>query len=1266
MKTIYTYYKERLIEISGRNRSLYLKNFNKKNGYDVGKILYENTENAELFLSYLWEGKTLPFTLLGKETKDDILKANNFEGKFPADEEFSTEKEKQRHDRQQREAAKKVVATEIQNIKCLKREIEEIERETGRYELFLCYPFVYGSAKQYTFKAPLLMFPINIEVENEETINLSLKMGESVQLNKALMLALADAYRLKLEDLEMEFDCMKTKFSDIQAFLKYLRGFGIKLGYSQRKNVFPFKRYPEPTAHDHLEIKNICVLSRCSLANSIYSDYSALEKNRLTNDSVNELLNTKPNKSKPQKCNEMYLVNNVDYAQQQVVKNINENGNMVIYGPPGTGKSQTIVNIISDAICKGKKVLVVSQKKAALEVIYNRLSTLNSKAMFLTDSEKERRVFYNRCYGAHDYVTSVKTNSALFDEYKKTQASLDAEIKNLEEISDVLTQKTPFGISLQEMYYNSYKIGKKSVEYDIYQTMLKDKYVMSLDYHELENALGLLNEKNKVELYYEFVENKNKNPFIDHLKDDLSVHIISEAQSKLHRLCSTRQAIFDVVKYKYSRQILSYYSEIKSKRNLSPLVKMIAKFEYPKTEKWLKTSKVIFPMYPFTKSMMLANEKQVKKDLNKSLVAIDEYVEDYEFLKDVLTNDGYLMALDGILNGNRDILKMLLSAMDNYISWRDSNAILRNLSEEQKIVLKFAYKNSNTYNKYLQILNKILPIRIYHEIVKYEDKEQHGLSKMVDFENIRSKILLARKQLNDISKQIAEQSFVDEYKKQLKNNAITKNYIYQISKKQNYWPIRKVMEVYGDYLFKLFPCWLLSPENVSTILPLKKDMFDLVLFDEASQVFIENTIPSIYRGSRIVVAGDAKQLRPTTTFMRRYMGANVDDDVDFSTQAALEVESLLDLAVSRFNSTNITYHYRSRNSELIDFSNKAFYNGKLQIAPNGSKNIRQKPIERIMAKGVWENGKNVMEAKKVVELTKQILKTRKHNETIGIITFNSEQETCIEDFIDKQCAVDEEFRTLYIKETNRIENGEDVSLFIKNLENIQGDERDIIIFSIGYARNNFGKVNSLFGSLSNEGGENRLNVAITRAKQKIFVVTSIEPEELKVDGAKFAGPKLLRSYLTYVRAVSEGNNDEIQAILNSFSEGVTTIAKPRSVLPIEEQIATKLQKLGYKTEVNLGNSNSKISVAVYDKRRDKYLLGIETDQTVINSSDSALERDVFRNEFLKARGWKTFRVWSRDWWHNSTHVMNAIVKEIEKQIKALQKLAPQKPVKPKQ
>ena len=478
-----------------------------------------------------------------------------------------------------------------------------------------------------------------------------------------------------------------------------------------------------------------------------------------------------------------------------------------------------------------------------------------------------------------------------------------------------------------------------------------------------------------------------------------------------------------------------------------------------------------------------------------------------------------------------------------------------------------------------------------------------------------------------------------------------KDYLYQISKKQNFWPIRKTMDVYGDYIFKLFPCWLLSPENVSTILPLQKNMFDVVLFDEASQVFIENTIPSIFRGNRIVVAGDAKQLRPTTTFMKRYMGANIDDDVDFSTQAALEVESLLDLAVARFNSANITYHYRSQNEELIDFSNMAFYEGKLQIAPNVSKNIKHKPIERVLVDGKWRDRKNLEEAKAVVELTKQILKTRKNNETIGIITFNVDQEIAIEDLFDKECFKDESFRSAYIRETNRIEDGEDMSLFVKNLENVQGDERDIIIFSIGYARNEFGKVNATFGSLSNEGGENRLNVAITRAKKKIYVVTSIEPEELKVENAKYAGPKLLKSYLTYVRAVSNGNADEVNSILSSFNQLPSTNVLPIGILPIEKQIQNKLTKLGYNAEINLGNSNSKISVAVYDKKKDVYLLGIETDQTVISSSSSTLERDVYRNQFLKSKGWKIFRVWSRDWWHNASSVTSAIVKEIEKQKK---------------
>ena len=1253
MKSIYTYYKERLIEISGKNRSLYLKNFNKKNGYDLGRLLFNMPDKAEELLDLLWKGKSLPFNLICSENKEAIYKANSVDNKFPV-KTFENDKDKQKYERQKREYCKKVYAQEIQNLKSLKREIEEIEKETGRYELFLCYPFVYGSLKDYLFKAPLLMFPIVIDIIDDNNVNIVLKYGDKVQLNKALMYAIADSQRLNLQDMDMEFDSMNSRFETLEDLLAYLKTYGVKISLDQRKNIFAFNRYHEPNIHDRPEIKFLSLLARCSLANSIYNDYTALEKKHLTNDSIDELLNVKTKKIKPVKNTNLYLINNVDYAQEQVVRKVNESGNVVIYGPPGTGKSQTIVNVIADSICKNKKVLVVSQKRAALEVVFNRLASLNSKAMFLIDAEKERRIFYDRCFSSHENVINMQLNENLVKEFDEVTKKLNIEINNLNTISDCLNQKTEFGISMQEMYYNSYKIGKRSSEYSIYQQLIQDKKIMSLNYQQFENALSILKEKNKTEIYYNFVENKKKNPFIDHLKDDLSVHIVAEAQSKLKNLLATRQALFDVAKYKYSRHILTYYTYVKTNSNLKPLVKMVAKLEYPKEDKLLKTSYFVWPMLPFTKTNMTKKENLILNQFNQTVEAINEYVQDYEFLKNILTESGYLMAIDGILNGNTQYLRLILSAVENYIELRDTTSMLSNLDENQKLVLNFAYKNATTYTKYVEILTKILPLRIYHELVKLEETNQHILSTIVDFDNIRTRIVNLKEQQNALSRKLAEQSFNNEYKSMMDGSLKSKDYVYQISKKQNYWPIRKTIDVYGDYLFKLFPCWLLSPENVSSILPLKKDMFDVVLFDEASQVFIENTIPSIFRGKRIVVAGDAKQLRPTTTFMKRYMGANIEDDIDYSKQAALEVESLLDLAVSRFNSANITYHYRSKNQELIDFSNKAFYSGTLQIAPNVVNNFKNKPIERILVDGLWKDRKNEVEAKKVVDILKNILKTRKNNETIGVITFNSEQETCIEDMLDKVCFEDENLRNLVLKERNRVENGEDVSLFVKNLENVQGDERDIIIFSIGYAKNEFSKVNSIFGSLSNEGGENRLNVAVTRAKQKIFVVTSIEPEELKVDNSKYAGPKLLKSYLAYTRAVSNGNTEEVKTILDSLQEkSAMQTENLFAVQPIEQQISQKLNKLGYKTEINLGNSNSKISVAVYDKRKDKFILGIETDQTVINSSPSALERDVFRNQFLKSKGWKICRVWSRDWWHNSNQVINTLVKEIEKQMAIL-------------
>ena len=297
--------------------------------------------------------------------------------------------------------------------------------------------------------------------------------------------------------------------------------------------------------------------------------------------------------------------------------------------------------------------------------------------------------------------------------------------------------------------------------------------------------------------------------------------------------------------------------------------------------------------------------------------------------------------------------------------------------------------------------------------------------------------------------------------------------------------------------------------------------------------------------------------------------------------------------------------------------------------------------------GKWIDRHNEAEAEKVVELLKKIFRTRKENETIGIIAFNVEQETAIEDIIDRECFRDENFRSAVIKERARKENGEDVSIFVKNIENVQGDERDIIIFSIGYAYNESGKMVSNFGSLSVEGGENRLNVSITRAKKKIYVVSSIEPEDLKIDTAKNAGPKLFKKYLEYVRAVSDGNKKEARLILKSLSGKETEPSSPL-VQPIEAQIKDRLEKQGYNAEINLGNSKAKISLAVYDPETERYLVGVQTENDAVASSDTVVERDVYIPAFLESRGWNIMRIWNRDWWLNPQSVVAEIIAAAEK------------------
>ena len=1258
-KSIFTYYKERLIEIGGKNKCLYLKSIVRRGAYDIGKLFEGRDSKVSELIEFLWSGTTDSLTLITSKERDDIAENIGLPDRSKALPETArltieeAENAYAKYKKQLSQDTARILEGEISKVKELKREVEEIEKETGRYELYIGYPFVFGSINQgpskTLIKAPLLLFPVKIEIGDDDTVEIRRNGAEKIQLNRALIFAYAQSKHLDIEELELEFDDLSA-FKNVKAVVDYLKEKKIRIDCQGSKTVYNYSRFKEPDGRGELSIRHAAVLARLSLSNSIYTDYTLLEKKNLTNDAIAELLrNHKKNKTVAQKKRDKrrlakrakrrvgtgstYAVKMLDYSQSEVIRKVDEMGNMVIYGPPGTGKSQTIVNIITDAIAKNKRVLVVSQKKAALDVVYSRLGTLNAKAMYLSDESKEKRAFYDRCFTAHqrDEVESLVDVEGLQREYDALEEKINREVATLDGIQHLLTDIRPFGLSLAQMYRSSYILSKNSSDYAVYLAMLENKSMMLLRYKDISEALFAIKAKNLGEMYYKFVEVKDKNPIIDMMLPDLDISTLSEVKAILENTQKSRRGYFNISKYPYTRQVLAHYSRLDNPRNIKTIVKTECKLENPGA---------VF---------LGKREAQLEEKFLETLIAIEEFAAPYNSLKRVMTKEGYISVIDNLLRGNNSYIKHVYEALDNYIELRDLSRLVDGLDKNMLTILNFAYSVGKSYQHYLEIIDKFLVYRIYHELTRYEEECKDGLAKMLDFSNITARIYKMKGEQLKVANKLCAGKNSLEYRNLYENGDDAKDFLYQISKDQKLWPIRKTMELYSDYVLALFPCWLLSPENVSAILPLEKNLFDIVIFDEASQVFIESTIPTIYRGKNIVVAGDSKQLRPSATFMKRYMGADPESQDDLAVQAALEVESLLDLAVARYESANLTYHYRSRHEELINFSNSAFYSSNLQIAPNISPNRNERPIERYKVAGVWQERTNPVEAKKVVEILKNIFKTRKAGESIGIITFNSDQQSCIADAIDREARRDQEFRDYVTKERYRIDGGEDTGLFIKNLENVQGDERDIIIFSIGYAKNADGRVYTNFGSLSAEGGENRLNVAITRAKSKIIVVTSIEPEELKVDTAKNEGPKLLREYLTYVRAVADGDTEQVRAVLSRLDPVEQKAGSINPASPeIELQIKDRLEKLGYKVHLQLGNRNSRISLAIYDEELDRYLVGIELDKDAFLSSSSSMERDVYKPKFLEARGWNIMRVWCRDWWLSPTRVIKSIAAAADK------------------
>ncbi len=469
----------------------------------------------------------------------------------------------------------------------------------------------------------------------------------------------------------------------------------------------------------------------------------------------------------------------------------------------------------------------------------------------------------------------------------------------------------------------------------------------------------------------------------------------------------------------------------------------------------------------------------------------------------------------------------------------------------------------------------------------------------------------------------------------------------EVRKRRRRLSLRQLVERYWDTgLKQVRPAWFCSPESIAALFPLQPGLFDLVIFDEASQCPVESALPALVRARRVVIAGDEQQM-PPTHFFRAALNEDMDEDDD---QAILASGSILSLARIALDTTTLRWHYRSRHEELVAFSNAAFYDGRLVTAPCAGGKVR--PYEGLhweRVEGYWKDQVNEVEAHRVVALIGRLLQVEEGETppSVGVVTFNRKQAALIERLIDLRSDQDAGFQAALARDRTRpvVEQ-----LFVRNLENVQGDERDVIVFSTAYGPSGPGKrVLARFGPLGQEGGEKRLNVAITRARRGVWVVASFDPDTLDVSSAKHPGPRLFQLYLRFVQRMARTGR-----VPTDLFDAARTLGRARPT-PLDggswerpgtigrkvlQQLTRTLQQQGYRTRTEVGLGGLKLDLAVGHRDSQAWCLGIDCRGFLSVPDD--LARDVYFPGFWRRMGWQVRRVSPAMWLDRRDRVLQEI------------------------
>jgi predicted DNA-binding WGR domain protein len=491
---------------------------------------------------------------------------------------------------------------------------------------------------------------------------------------------------------------------------------------------------------------------------------------------------------------------------------------------------------------------------------------------------------------------------------------------------------------------------------------------------------------------------------------------------------------------------------------------------------------------------------------------------------------------------------------------------------------------------------------------------------------------------------------------------------HEFGKTMRYKAIREIAGAdTGAVVNDLKPIWLMSPLSVSDTLPLRGDLFDVVIFDEASQIPTEEAVPALSRARQVVVVGDEMQLPPTSFFSS---STDEDENTVFAEEdgeriaITLDADSLLNQAARNLPATLLAWHYRSRHESLISFSNAAFYEGRLITIPDqriegqtaeiaarrsdaegaarlAVDDLLERPLSfHLVEDGVYVSRCNLPEARCIAGMVRELL-LRGTGLSIGVVAFSEAQQGEIESALDALADEDAAFAALLEKEYLREDDDQFNGLFVKNLENVQGDERDIILLSICYAPGPDGRMLMNFGPINQRGGEKRLNVIFSRAKHRMAVVSTIRAEA--ITNTHNDGAAALRAFLQFAEASARGEGERSQAVLGALNPGARqAFASAPPVDPLRASLAATLRKRGHAVHEHVGRSQFRCDLAIASPDGQRYGLGVLLDPPPGEDRARVRERYVFRPSVLRNFGWPVMEVLSVDWLRDPLGVVERI------------------------